>query len=495
MQKSLKKNAFFNSIKSIMNIIFPIISFPYASRILLPDGIGAVNFANSIIEYFLMIAELGIGTYAAREAAKIRDNRQELTRFTREILFFNFLTTIIAYLMLIPCLVFIPKFNAYRLLLIICSTKVLFSTLGINWFYTAQEEYGYITLRHSLFQLISLILLFTLVKTKDDYVIYACIGVFSNVGANIFNFLYAKKYVNIFEKTEIYLARHIKPILTFFSVSAAGKVNSILDTIMLGFLAGDLSVGLYSAATKLTKMVRELITSIISTFMPRTSYLLEQKKEKEYKIIVDKVMGVVFFLSLPACMGLFFLAKPLTIIFAGEQYLDSVPTMQLLTFCIIFSSFNSYINNLILTPNRLEKFMLYAQLVALSINASLNWFFITQGLKYGVRWGVWGAGVATLMVDITIPLVKLLVGWKFIKSKKNLFDLLKSLLGTLLMLVLLYFCCSHIKSNWIKIGFSMIFGSAIYAISEILLHHPIAKLFTDILVGKLNNFRGKNNEH
>ena len=131
-------------------------------------------------------------------SARLRDNKLELTKFTREILFFNLLTTAIAYIMLIPCLFLVSKFNAYRLLLIICSTKVLFSTLGINWFYTAQEEYAYITLRHTSFQVISIVLLFTLVKTPDDYPIYAAIGVFSNVGANVFNFLYARKFINIF---------------------------------------------------------------------------------------------------------------------------------------------------------------------------------------------------------------------------------------------------------------------------------------------------------
>ena len=486
-QKSLKKNAFYNSIKSVMNIIFPIISFPYASRILMPERIGAVNFANSIIEYFLMIAELGIGTYAAREAARLRDNKLELTKFTREILFFNLLTTAIAYIMLIPCLFLVSKFNAYRLLLIICSTKVLFSTLGINWFYTAQEEYAYITLRHTSFQVISIVLLFTLVKTPDDYPIYAAIGVFSNVGANVFNFLYARKFINIFEKTKIELRRHIKPIMTFFSVSAAGKVNNILDTIMLGFLAGDLSVGLYTAATKLSKMVRELITSVISTFMPRSSYLLEQKKTNEYSLLVDKVLAVVFFLSIPAATGLFILAEPLTILFCGNKYINSVPTMKLLSICIILASFNSYLNNLILTPNRLEKFLLYAQLVALAANASLNWLFITQGMKYGVEWGVFGAGIATLMVDAIIPIVKLIAGWKYINNKKNLFDLSKAIIGSVIMFVVIRILCNDIQNIFYKILLSAITGSLVYAISEIILRHPTAIMFIQTFKNKYKN--------
>lgn len=484
-KKSLKKNAFFNFIKCFMNIIFPIISFPYASRILMPEGIGAINFANSIIEYFVMIAELGISTYAAREAARIRDNRMELTKFTREILFFNFITTLISYSLLIFSLLFVSKFHSYKLLLIICSTKVLFTTIGINWFYTAQEEYGYITLRHTTFQIISLILLFTFVKSKDDYLIYAGIGVFSNVGANIFNFLYARKYVNVFEKTKINLFRHIKPILTFFGVSAAGKVNGILDTIMLGFVSGDLNVGLYSAATKLEKMVQELITSIVSTFMPRTSYLLEKNEKNEYKVLLNKVFGITFFLSVPAAMGLFFLAEPLTIIFCGEKYLDSVPTMKLLCTSIILLSFNSYLSNLVLTPNRLERFMLYSQLISLAANASLNWFFILKGLNYGIKWGVFGAGLATVMVDTILTLVRLIPGWKYIKSKNNLLDLVKIAIGTAIMFVALHFLNIYFQNSLIKIFVSVFAGTIIYAITEICLKHPSATVITSTITKKL----------
>ena len=330
-------------------------------------------------------------------------------------------------------------------------------------------------------------MLFTLVKTPDDYPIYAAIGVFSNVGANVFNFLYARKFINIFEKTKIELRRHIKPIITFFSVSAAGKINGILDTIMLGFLAGDLSVGLYTAATKLSKMVRELITSVISTFMPRSSYLLEQKKTNEYSLLVDKVLAVVFFLSIPAATGLFILAEPLTILFCGNKYINSVPTMKLLSICIILASFNSYLNNLILTPNRLEKFLLYAQLVALAANASLNWLFITQGMKYGVEWGVFGAGIATLMVEAIIPIVKLIAGWKYINNKKHLFDLSKAIIGSVIMFVVIRILCNDIQNIFYKIFLSAITGSLVYALSEIILRHPTAIMFIQTFKNKYKN--------
>ncbi len=476
-QKSLKLNAIFNFIKSFMNIIFPIISFPYASRILLPEGIGKVNFANSIIEYFSMIAVLGVNTYAAREAAKIRDNKEKLSKFTKEILLFNFISTAAAYLLFIACFIFVDKLADYRLLLIVCSTKVLFFTLGTNWLFTAMEEFGYITLRHTLFQVISLILLFTLVHTSDDYLIYAGIGVFSNVGANIFNFIYARKFIDIHQKSKIELKQHARPIFTFFGVSCAGKINSVLDTTMLGFLSGNASVGFYSAAIKINTMVIELITSTVSSFLPRTSYLLEQNKEDEYTALVSKVLKITCFFAFPAAAGLFVLSKPLILLFSGEKYLPATTTMQLLTLMIISQTVNSFLNNLIITPQRKERFLLYAQIIALFLNMTLNYFFIS-------KWGVFGAGLATLIVETTLPIVKLVPSWKYIRSKDNFLSILKSLIGTCLMFFAIYKLSGIIQNPFICTILTTLTGSIIFALSEILLKNEPAFIILGMLKRK-----------
>lgn len=466
-QKSLKMNAIFNLLKSFMSIVFPIVSFPYASRVLMPEGIGKVNFANSIIEYFILIAVLGINTYASREAAKIRDDRKKLSGFAREILAINFVSTFIAYIALLICFLFVSKFNEYRLLIIICSTKVLFTTAGMEWLYRAEEEYGYMTLRQTIFQIISLALLFTLVRTKDDYNIYAGIGVLANVGANIFNFVYSRKFLNLFEQTKIRWKRHIRPVFTFFGITCAGKINSALDAVMLGFILGDASVGFYSAAIKINRLVIELITSVISSFMPRSSYYLEHGQEEEYKTIIANVCNASFFFSLPASAGLMFLCKPLIILFSGERYLPAVSSMQILSFSIIGSCMNSFLLNLIITPQGKEKFTLLSQITAACANIILNAILIPRA-------GVFGAAIATVVVEFILPLVVLIPAWKFVVSWTNAKGLLKSLLGTIAMYTILIFLCDSITNNALKIICSALIGSTVYALSTILLRHPTA---------------------
>ncbi len=477
-EKSLKINAFLNLIKSLMNIIFPIISFPYASRILMPDGIGKVNFANSIIEYFVLLAALGIVPYAAREAAKRRDDRNRLNEFSREILTINFFSTVVACMALFICFAFVPKFNEYRILIIICSTKVLFTTAGMEWLYRAEEEYAYITVRQIVFQIISLVLLFTLVRTKEDYFIYAGIGVFSNVGANVLNFVYSRKFINLFEKTKINLRQHFRPVLTFFGINSAGKINSALDAVMLGFLMGDLAVGFYSAAIKINRMVIELITSAVSSFMPRSSYYLENGQEKDYLMMIGKVCNATFFFSIPAAAGLFFLCRPIIIIFSGAQYLPAVPSMKILSISIIGSCANSFLNNLVITPQRKEKFTLLAQITAACSNITLNFFLIQ-------KFEVFGAALATVIVEFILPLVVLIPSWRYVRSLSNFAGIIKAALGTAAMYTAIFFLCRNIKTPALQIFVAVAVGGTVYAGAEILLRHKTALAILEIITHKL----------
>ena len=138
---SLKINALLNSISSIMAIIFPLITYPYATRVLQAENLGRVNFASSTISYFSLIAVLGITSYAAREGVQYRSDRKKLNQFCSELFTLNIFTSIVSILLLIICYLLIPKFHEYKILLIIYSMTIIFGTIGLSWLYTLEEDY------------------------------------------------------------------------------------------------------------------------------------------------------------------------------------------------------------------------------------------------------------------------------------------------------------------------------------------------------------------
>ena len=153
-KKSVGINAVLNIIKQCCAIIFPLITFPYASRVLGVENYGKVNFGTSIISYFTLLAGLGITNYAIREGARIRDNKENFSAFVNEVFTINVVTTLISYAALFLTLIFWDKLGSYRVLILIQSLSILFTTIGTDWINSIYEEYAYITIRYVIVHII-----------------------------------------------------------------------------------------------------------------------------------------------------------------------------------------------------------------------------------------------------------------------------------------------------------------------------------------------------
>ena len=454
-EKSLKLNAVLNITKQCMNLLFPLITFPYSSRILNADGIGKVNFALSIVSYFSLLAGLGIGKYATREAAKIRDDRILLSKFTKEILTINFTTTLISYLLFFIALFAVPRFSEYRALLCVCSSTILFSTFGMEWLYNAKEEYVYTTVRGMCFQVFSLVLLFTLVKTKDDYVKYASINVISSVGSNILNFINIRKLVDFRIRVEREIKKHFRPILILFASTVAVSLYNELDKTMIGFLATDEQVGFYSASTKITKLVIALITAVLTVISPRLSNYAETNKEKFFELL-EKTFNIILMLSLPFMFGLIVMARPLTLLFCGENFDPSVRIMQIMSVIIFMIPLATFCSTQIFIPLRKDKYTFYPVLVGAIVNAIFNVVLI---LKFG---GL-GAGIATVIAESSVTFASFILVKKSGISLGKLFSLFyQYIISSLLMGITVYFIMKKFNDSYFFMFVDILIGIIVY---------------------------------
>lgn len=469
-EKSLKLNAVLNITKQCMNLLFPLISFPYSSRILNADGIGKVNFALSIVSYFSLLAGLGIGKYATREAAKIRDNRLLLSKFTKEIVTINFTTTLISYLLFFIALFAVPRFSEYRALLCICSSTILFSTFGMEWLYNAKEEYVYTTIRGMCFQVFSLILLFMLVKTKDDYVKYASINVISSVGSNILNFINIRRLVDFKIKVKKEIKKHFRPILILFASTVAVSLYNELDKTMIGFLANDEQVGYYSASTKITKLVIALITAILTVISPRLSNYAETNKEKFFELL-EKTFNIILMLSIPFMFGLVVMSRPLTLLFCGKNFEPSIIIMQVMSIIIFMIPLATFCSTQIFIPLRKDKYTFYPVLTGAIVNTIFNVFLI---LKFG---GL-GAGIATVIAESSVTFASFVLVKKSEVSVRKLFKFFyQYLIASIVMSVAVFFLGKIVPSNLFFIFIQILSGIAVYFICLMLFKNSYAILF------------------
>lgn len=214
-QISIKKNFIMNAVLTMSAFIFPLITFPYISRVLSPEGTGKVSFANSVITYFALFAQLGIPTYGIRACARVRDNKEELSRTVQEIFIINMVMTIISYIVFGITLVYVPRLQTERPLFLIMSTTLLFNVVGLDWLYRGLEKYTYITVRSILFKFIALLSMFVLIHQKSDYVIYGGISIFAASASNICNLVNVHRYIQIKPIGKYQFRRHLKPVMIF----------------------------------------------------------------------------------------------------------------------------------------------------------------------------------------------------------------------------------------------------------------------------------------
>lgn len=369
---SIAANALLNVIKTIMGIIFPLITFPYISRVLSVDGMGQYNFSTSIISYFVLIASLGIQNYAIREGSRYRNNKKEFEDFGNDIYTINVIAMIVAYILLFISLLCIPKLESYKYVIYILSFQILFNTIGISWVYNVFEDFLFITIASVGFQALAVVLMFIFVKTSDDVGAYAAITTFANAGVNVIYRLYSKKYCSIKYKLSNTLRQHIKPIMILFSTSVTATVYVNSGTTVLGFLAGDYYVGLYSVSSKIYTIVKQVILAIVVVAMPRASSYVALKSTDRLKSFLNNIFNLLLLLCIPALCGMIMLSKEMVELVAGRDYFDSTIGLQLLSVALIFSVISSFSANCVLVVNRFENYVLKATAISCIVNILSN---------------------------------------------------------------------------------------------------------------------------
>lgn len=470
-KRSLGFNTLLNGIRSVLNIIFPLITFPYVSRILSVKGMGIYNFSNTYISYFSLLAGLGIATYAVREGSKYRDDKQKIGVFSSQIFTINMVSAVVAYILLLFSLVIFKNLSNYVSCILIFSLQILFTTLGTEWIYTIYEDFSYITVRSIIFQFISIILLFMFVKRPNDYLIYAGITVIANVGSNIFNFFHAKSIISIKLIRQPRWNLHLKPIILIFASSVATTVYVSSDTTILGILKGDYAVGIYSVAVKIYTIIAGLVNGLLTATIPRLSMLLGKKRIKEYNEVLSKVINTISILVLPAAVGVIMLSKEVVLIIAGKKYLASIFSLQIIVITLIFSIFSVIFTYCVLIPAKKEKLVLYNAIIAGVVNVLLNFIFIPL-------WSYDGASATTVISEIIIVILDAWVARdiirKIIFSKEFMKNIISSLIGCIGIVLICWLCDIGYNSLILKTIMSVCLSVPLYFAILILLNNKVA---------------------
>lgn len=352
MAQSVKVNYILNLINTGTQMLFPLITFPYVCRVIEADGIGQINFFQSIISYISLFTCLGIPMYAIREIARDRSDVVQMNRTAMEILLLHSMLTLVGYAIVAILCLTVPQIQVNMPLFLILSLTIFFTAIGCEWFYQGIEDFKYITIRGLIIKTVSVVLLFIFVKSKTDLLYYGCYTVFGVLGGNIFNFFRLRKYIHreniIF--SELHIKRHVKPVLKVFSFSVVTSIYLQLNTVLLGFLKNALAVGYFAAATKVMQMLLMMSSCLGSVMMPRASHLIAENKEDEFNRLIQKSYDFTLAIALPMTIGLIFCAPSLITALCGVKFEHSILPSQIIAPIILMVAISNVFGIQVLFP-------------------------------------------------------------------------------------------------------------------------------------------------
>ena len=408
-EKSLSKNAFYNVVYKCLNVLFPLVSIMYVSRVLLPTGVGRVASAQNIIAYFVILASLGLPIYGVKKIAEFRDNKKECSKVFSELFIINAISTLLCSIFYVMMLFSVDFFCSKLAVSFVVGIQLFANIFNIDWLYQGFEEYRYIMFRSLFVKLVALASVFIFVHDTSDYIIYALITALSLVANFVFNISHMHKYVDITFR-ELCIQRHVRSILILLAASIAIEVYTLCATTFLSVFKGDEIVAYFSNSAKAVEITRTMIAAVCAVFLPRLNYYIGQRRIDDFNNLSIMGLRLLMSMSVPAAIILAVLAPNFVLVLFGSAYLPSVTSMQILSLSVITVAISNFMGYQILISLGKEKIVLYSTIIAALVNITLNLILIGP-------MGHNGAALASVTAEAAVSLYQLHYVSKYVPLK------------------------------------------------------------------------------
>ena len=495
--KSLKKNYIFNFINQVLTLIIPLITTPYLSRVFHEAGNGQIAFANNIITYFTMIANLGYSVYGQREIAKFQDDDYKRSKIFWEIIIIRIILSVFSF-----CLLMMTTFSglygqSYTKLIMIFSIQVIAIAFDVNFYYQGEEDFRSVAIRTIILRSLCLIFIFTFVKREDQMWLYALIYSSSVLFANIIMWPKLVKLVKKVPFKNLEFRKHFMPALIIFLPTLATTIYGSLDKLMIGYLATnpDYQNGCYNQALKLNQTILILITVIDSIMVARNShdYVVKKKKKMERHIYFS--CDYVLHLGIPLIVGMIVLSKNLSSWFLGDGFIEVPTLLDIMSVRFIVSGLACVFGNQLFIAIGKEKYTTIAHITTALSNLVLNFVFIP--------WlGAIGGSITTALAETIdcVVLTVIAIHGKYVSANILLKSIPKPLIASFAMFAAIKPLEAMFPYSIISFCFVVLIGALVYFIVLIVLRDSFVQYGINKIVRptiqkiRYNKFRKKKKE-
>lgn len=383
-----QKNIFYNVLLALSQVLFPLLTFPYLARVLGPENIGLYNFSESYARYFALVAALGISVYGVREIAKKQDQPKALSKTFAELFLINLIATCILSVLYIFTIWYTNRLSSHATLFYWSFVFFFLQVFVLEWFFTGINQFKYIAVRFFIIRLFFVAAIFIFIKEANDYVKYMQLQVGLTFFLGVINFIYLFKFIDIKNTRikELNLIQHLKPLFLLFLTIFSISVYLHFDTVLLGILADNESVGYYSAPLKLVKIIIAVLAAITAAMFPKMVQFFEQGDLLQFEKMLQQSFELVVSIGIPTAVLVYTLAPEIIYILFGSSFELAIAPLQITAPLILIVSLSTIFGFQILSVHSKDSAILKSALAGMFFSLISSFLLIPRFKQDGAAY-------------------------------------------------------------------------------------------------------------
>ena len=363
------KNYLYNVGYQVLAIIVPLITSAYVSRVLRPEGVGANSFTNSIIQYFILFANMGIGYYGNRQIAYVRENKDQMSKTFWEIQIVKTIMTLYAFIAFEIFMLFYTRQPEYMWAQ---SLNLIAIAFDISWFYEGIEDFKVTVLKNSLVKILSMIAIFIFIKGPNDVTLYIIVLALSTLIGNLTLWPNIRRDLDKVSIKFLNPWQHFLPMAELFIPQIATQVYVQLNKTMLGVMVNETSSGYYQYSDNLVKLILALVTATGTVMLPHVANAVSHGDMHKVNKMLYKSFNFVSAVSYPMMFGLAAISLTLAPKYYGPGYGPVGPAMMIESIVILIIAWSNVLGVQYLLPIHKQKQFTWSVTLGAVVNLILN---------------------------------------------------------------------------------------------------------------------------
>ena len=467
--KRIAKNYFYNTAYQVLQVIAPLITAPYITRVLTVGPVSTVNYVYSIVTYFVLFGTLGSSLFGQREIAYYQNDPIKRSSVFKEIFAIRFVTMAVSILIY---LFSFASFSRYKVIYLYMLFELFATMFDISWFFQGLEDFKKTVIRNFLVKLLSIVLIFLIIKSPNDVNKYAICFTLPTLIGNLSLWVYLPKYLKKSPFSVSSALKYIKPMLLLFLPQVAVDIYTVLDKTMIGALSSNFNdVGYYTYAQHIVKIMLQIITSLGIVVLPAMANAFAENRKDDIDKMMKNSFKFVFALGAPIMFGIAAIANTFVVWFYGKSYGKTGNLICIIAPIIMLIGISTVIGRQYLLPAKMQKAFTLSVVMGAVINALFNVILI-------IPFGAMGASVATVIAEFAVVLVQIICIRKLLDIKYIMLSNLKYLFFGAVMFVAVY-PIQHILSGALCTAVQIICGIIIYGLIMLITKDEIVVMFKD----------------